>query len=142
LQCAARQNKSVKFHEFLWTKIKKYFNSQEILDMINQCDADGNRLFFNVIARNTREIVELTWKEIKKKFIKSKKDQITYLKTKGFDKHDLLQAAFKNEEHSEEMQSWTKCLVDEYGINFDDSHWFLWIFGLCIFVLMVIFVCS
>jgi len=62
LQSAAVFNKSVEFHEYLWAIMRKYFSLEEVLDMIN---------LFYAAERNTKQILELTWSEIKNVFNKT-----------------------------------------------------------------------
>jgi len=65
LQSAAIKNKSLELHEALWEIFRKYFNSSGILEFIKYCDIYGNNLLINVIKKNTKEVAEWTWKEVK-----------------------------------------------------------------------------
>jgi len=71
LQSAARQNESIEFHEYLWTIMRNYFSSQEVLDMINYKDKYGHNILFHVVGHNKKQILELTWNEIKNVFNKT-----------------------------------------------------------------------
>jgi len=68
LKSAITNNESVELHEYLWTIIKKYFNSQEILDMIQHFDYYGYNHLFYAVKVKTKETWELTWNEIKSIF--------------------------------------------------------------------------
>jgi len=74
-KCKVMQNEYVEFHEHLWTIKRKYFTSQEILDMIEHPDEYGNNLLFYAAENNTTEILEMTWKEIKNIFDSTEKIQ-------------------------------------------------------------------
>jgi len=66
LQSAVCQNKNLELHEALWSVIRKYFNSCEILRLIIETDIFGENLLSNVITKNEKNVIELTWREIKK----------------------------------------------------------------------------
>jgi len=66
LQAAALQNKSLELHKTLWKILPNYFSSSELLEFIRNCTADGKNLLLNVIEMYIKEIVELTWKKVKR----------------------------------------------------------------------------
>ena len=67
LQLAARKNKSLKLYEFLWKTFRKYFAPSEILVLIKHVGNEEENLLFYAVrwSKRTKEIVELTWNEIK-----------------------------------------------------------------------------
>jgi len=65
LQAADRQNQSLELHKKLWKIIQKYFTSSEILEFVKNLDIYGDNLLIDVIEDNTKEVAELTWKEVK-----------------------------------------------------------------------------
>ncbi|KAL7048028.1 hypothetical protein ACKWTF_003186 [Chironomus riparius] len=80
LQTANARNKFLEFHANIWKIIPKYFNSSEMVHLINHCDKDGLHLLHTSVFNSTKDIADLTWKEIQK-FIDKKEDQIEYLRT-------------------------------------------------------------
>lgn len=79
LQVLAAQNKSLEAHANLWTIIHKYFSSIEIADMIRHGDDTENPILFLTAQLNTFEVMELTWKEIRK--VLSDAELIEHLKS-------------------------------------------------------------
>ncbi|XP_070508192.1 uncharacterized protein [Chironomus tepperi] len=80
LHSASRLNKSLELHQTLWKTFRKYFGYSEILEFINHVDYDGNNLLCIVEKYNRKEIIELTWNEIKS-FL-TQDEQVEYLKFK------------------------------------------------------------
>ncbi|CAG9802065.1 unnamed protein product [Chironomus riparius] len=66
LRAAAKNNTDIELHESLWKVIQKYFNSSEILKLIESTDESGNNFFFNTVFYNNKSIVEISLNEIKK----------------------------------------------------------------------------
>ena len=88
------------------------------MQFINHVDKDGNNLLFNaVIEWRTKEIVELTWNEIKS-FL-THEEQVEYLKLKGENGKNLKKIASKNinEDHKEEVIAWIDSQLKYYKIN-------------------------
>jgi len=120
LQLVAEECCIPEVHLSLWNIFRKYFNSQEIIEFINYCDEDGDCLIHNAVAWNTKEIIDLTWKQIKT-FIISKDDQIEYLKTTGYNEQNLNERSLDNETGDEEVKVWVNNVLCEYGIVFDSE---------------------
>ncbi|KAL7013415.1 hypothetical protein ACKWTF_015381 [Chironomus riparius] len=64
LQHEVRTNPSLEFHTELWTVIKNYFNSKDILQMIHYSCSVGFNLLFTTNETNSDEIIELTLFEV------------------------------------------------------------------------------
>jgi len=65
LQTAAGQNKSLELHKTLWITLQKYFSSSEILEFVKNRDIFGDNLLKNVTEQNKKEVIEMTWNEVK-----------------------------------------------------------------------------
>ncbi|XP_070504244.1 uncharacterized protein [Chironomus tepperi] len=78
LQMAARYNKSLEVHKYLWQKIQSVLNPPEILEFINNYGINGHHLLHYTIFGNTKDIIEFTWSKIQI-YISNKDDQIEYL---------------------------------------------------------------
>jgi hypothetical protein len=118
LQIATDNVNHIKTHQKRWILIKKYFNSSELLDIINHCDDNGDNILHDVVYWNKEKIVQFTWNQIKK-FIKTKKGQVKYLKTKGHEGCNLLEISSANQSEDPKVHIWVKNLITEYGIDFD-----------------------
>jgi len=110
LQSAAMLNKSADLHEFLWTKIKKYFSSEEILEMIKHTDEYGNNVSFYAARWNTKEILELTWKEIKNTFdtTRNAKALKYFLSVVNNDQENSLHVLIKSEDSEKLKKFWSQ----------------------------------
>jgi len=115
LQLAAMSNRSLELHKSLWKTIREYCEESEITHFITYVDYSGNNLLFNVVERNKKEIIELTWNEIKKNLNHDK--QIQYLKLEGENGENLVQCSYRNILHSNEVTEWVENLIKEYGIE-------------------------
>lgn len=110
-------NKSSYVHEYLWKIIRKYFDNTEIGRYIHAIDKKGNNILRAAIAHNSREIVELTWKNIKN-FVSDTSNQIYYLKIKEHGRLNLLQLSRENLLNPA-VSLWVEEVMKEYEINFD-----------------------
>jgi len=115
LQLAAIYNESLELHKSLWKTIREYFEESEITHFITIVDNFGSNLLFNAVERNTKEIIELTWNEIKKNLNHDK--QVQYLKLTGEDGKNLIQYSYPNTIHMNEVTEWVENLIKEYGIE-------------------------
>ncbi|KAL7012253.1 hypothetical protein ACKWTF_014716 [Chironomus riparius] len=118
LQPAARRNKSSELHKTLWKTLRKCFEKSEILQFIKNVDVDGNNLLFNAVNgyKPTKEIVELTWNEIKS-FL-THDEQVEYLTMKRKDGKNLKQIASDNKYNPEELSAWIDSQIKYYKLNF------------------------
>ncbi|KAL7013393.1 hypothetical protein ACKWTF_015371 [Chironomus riparius] len=105
LQNAATLNKSLDLHKKLWEIIQEYFSSSEILEMINYCDSEANNILHQAVFWNSKEIIDLTWNQIKK-IINKKEVQAEYLRRKGHRSHDLLELSEENQSKDPEVKNW------------------------------------
>jgi len=91
MQLALTQNKSLSFHQYLWKIMKKYFNSDQILEMIKHANVNGKNILFHAFEYSTKEIVELTRNEISKIFMKVDPSELqNYLKSTNNDGENIL----------------------------------------------------
>lgn len=125
LQTAAKQNKSVEFHEHLWTTIEKFFNKSEIIDIIQHIDDFGDNLFFIAVNLNIYEVVECTWNYVEK-HLQNHEVIKQYLMMKTLDGRALFDAALQNnlnpyviEICSILMEKFVIRDLPKYGINYD-----------------------
>ncbi|XP_070497756.1 uncharacterized protein [Chironomus tepperi] len=66
LQLAAKDNKSMELHNYLWKIFGKYFEDSEIKELINHADSNWGNLMSIVNQFNSPEVIELTSKEVLK----------------------------------------------------------------------------
>ena len=95
LQVAAEQCKIIEIHLVLWNILWEHLSSSELLHLINNQDDNGNCLIHNVILWNTKEIIQLTWLEIRT-IISKKEDQVKYLNSKGHREMNMIEMSSKN----------------------------------------------
>ena len=108
LQLALTQNKSASLHRCLWKIIKKFFNSDEILDIIKHKNVNGKKLLFHAFEYSTIEIIGVTWIEIWKIFIKVDEFALSgYLKSTNNEFENILHVLV-NEKDSQNLKIlWT-----------------------------------
>ncbi|CAG9811044.1 unnamed protein product [Chironomus riparius] len=117
LQSAAIYNKSLKTNQKIWTIICKYFDAEEILELVEHCDKDGDNLLCCAVNCNTKEIVEFSWNQIK--YLKVTKElQTEYLNRKGYQGKNLHQLALENQSNDSEVAAWVQEIMKEYKIVF------------------------
>jgi len=116
MQAANVRNKFLEFHENLWKIIPKYFNSSEMINLINHIDKDGLHLLHISVYYNTKEIADLTWKEIQK-FIDKNEDKVEYLSKIGHKDKNLLQLSLENRARDVEIGNWVRHLMHEFKLN-------------------------
>ncbi|CAG9809519.1 unnamed protein product [Chironomus riparius] len=78
LQIAAYDNNDKSLHESLLKIFFMYFKQPEILEIIKHVDIEGNNFFSIAVNRNSKEVVEAIWENIK--ILMSKEAQYAYLK--------------------------------------------------------------
>lgn len=67
---AAKYNQSKIVHEHLWAYLRKYFELSEILKFILYENKYGRNIIFELIGENAKDILIVTWNEIKSLFTK------------------------------------------------------------------------
>jgi len=105
LQTAARFNKSLEFHKTLWKILQKHFTSSEILEFIKHLDMYGDNLLINAIKWTTKEILELTWTEVRKVVSTFYTDPQTVQKVEDCEKIANRIAETKDNEKDEEIRN-------------------------------------
>jgi len=115
LELAAKYNKSLELHKSLWKTIREYCEESEITHFITNVAIFNINLLFIVVRHNKKEIIELTWNEIKKNL--NHNEQVQYLKLKGKRGGNLIQCSNRNWIHKNEVTEWVKNLIKEYGIE-------------------------
>ncbi|KAL7012239.1 hypothetical protein ACKWTF_014709 [Chironomus riparius] len=115
LQSAASSNESSELHKTLWKTLRKYFEKSEILQFIKNVDVEGNNLLFTAVNgyKPIKEIVELTWNEIKS-FL-THDEQAEYLTMKGKDDKNLKQICSK---YDKELSAWIESQIKYYKLVF------------------------
>jgi len=106
LHLAAGWSKSLETHEILWKTYQKYFEPSEIYKFIKHIDTHGNNLLFTTVEKNTKEVVEFTWKKLKIFLIHN--EQVEYLNN-----DDLLTVAFRNKRHPD-VHDFIKNLLNSF----------------------------
>jgi len=115
LQTAAIGIKSSELHKFLWKTLRNYFEKAEILQFIKYIDTDGNNLLSNAVEGNTKEIVELTWNEIKS-FL-NHDEQVKYLLwRRKYGKYGLFELSLQNFFYAKEVHAWVTAQLKKYNI--------------------------
>lgn len=113
LQKAVIHNTSLEFHKYLWSVLVELLNPSDILEMIYHLDEYGQNLILNAVKWNSKEIVELTWSNVKK-FIIKREDQSEYLKSIGYLDKNLQDFAFENQIDAISMRVCVQNLLLEY----------------------------
>jgi len=127
LQTAAGHNKSLELHKVIWKILHKYFSSSEILEFIKNRDIYGNNLLINVIEMNTKEVAELTLKEVKE--LLNTNDLITENHKENFQKCEKIiksiseQIPLQNDEKEILKLKWIKNKSSESSKLFDEAQW-------------------
>lgn len=95
LQRAASCIQSIEIHKILWNLTRKHSN---IVDVINHLDYHGFHLLLIAAENNIKEIIKLTWIEIKssydlelKDFVNSNKENIAQVLIKSRNKFEFLE---------------------------------------------------
>jgi len=116
LQSAARQNESLNCHEYLWEIVEKYFDSQEIINIIHNLDDDNDNVLHSAVFNNLKEIGEFIWKKIQT-FLEAD-EQVKYLKIRGHRQKNLKKLSLENTK-DHEVVGWVENLVGEFlGLYF------------------------
>lgn len=115
LQSSALFNNCIEFHECLWNCYRVYFTPAERLNFITHHCKDNDNLLHFVVLRNTREVVDFTWNQIKTNM--DHVGQVEYLNVKGIKNFNLLQHAKMNRQHTD-VKDWMLNILREYGIEF------------------------
>jgi hypothetical protein len=87
----------------------KYFKQPEILEIIEHIDVEGNNFFSISVNRNSREVVETVWENIK--ILMSKEAQFEYLRIKN-NGVDILERSLGNTKYADVHEFVQKIMSD------------------------------
>lgn len=110
IQSAAFYFKSLKLHQKLWNIYCKYFKPIEILVLIKHRNIENNNLIIDIL-RNTKEIVEFTWNQMKN--FMTYPEQKECLQTKGWQDQNLVERSLDNNE----VYDWVQNVTHQYGVQ-------------------------
>lgn len=110
LQIAAYDNNDKSLHETLLKIFFKYFKQPDILEIIKHMDGEGNNFFSIAVNRNSKEVVESVWENIK--ILMNKEDQFEYLKIES-NGVDILKRSLNNTKYPD-VHEFVQKIMNDY----------------------------
>lgn len=117
LQFAIVRNTSIDVHNTLWTLVEKYYNSDEILKIIQSTDLFGDTFMIDAVYWKTKKNIEFTWNKIKE-YITRREDQAEYLKRNGYGGTGLKDRSMRSRTKDPEIVPYIESLMKSYDIHY------------------------